>query len=189
MDSDLLFWLPHVGHIALTRNTALVGHGGWGDARLGVFSPTEILLNDYLLIADLLESAGGPSPSSFMRNIGGLEKKLQLLGDEAADTLRPALTEATERFPEVIVLTHVSPFRESCWYDGKISNAKWLPGFTCKAMGDLLAESARVRPSCQITVLCGHTHGGGESRVLSNLYVKTGSAQYGRPDFRIIEVK
>lgn len=32
-----------------------------------------------------------------------------------------------------------------------------------------------------MTVLCGHTHGGGESRPLSNLRVFTGPAEYGEP--------
>ncbi len=189
LGSDLLRWLPSVGIVALTTRTALIGHGGWGDGRLGEFAPAEVLLNDYLLIADLLESAGGPSRSSFLKNKDELKTKLQQLGDDAANTLRPTLEEAVERFSEVIVLTHVPPFRESCWYEGKISSAKWLPSFTCKAMGDLLLEAARTNPDCRITVLCGHTHGEGETRVLPNLCIQTGAAQYGTPDFRVLEVK
>ncbi len=32
-----------------------------------------------------------------------------------------------------------------------------------------------------MTVLCGYTHGGGEARILPNLRVLTGGAEYGRP--------
>jgi predicted phosphodiesterase len=187
LGSELLFWLPQVGLVSLTSHTALVGHGGWGDARIGEFSPREVLLNDYLMIGDLLDSAGGPNRSTFLKEEDGLKRKLQQLGDDAARVLRPALLGAVERFPEVIVLTHVPPFRESCWYEDTISSAKWLPAFTCKVMGDLLLEAADSHPDCRITVLCGHTHGEGEAHVRPNVFVRTGSARYGRPGYRLIE--
>ena len=40
-----------------------------------------------------------------------------------------------------------------------------------------------------MTVLCGHTHGRGEARILENLLVLTGGATYGKPEVqRILEV-
>jgi len=36
-------------------------------------------------------------------------------------------------------------------------------------------------PRSNLTVLCGHTHGGGEVQVLPNLRVLTGEAEYGDP--------
>ncbi len=42
----------------------------------------------------------------------------------------------------------------------------------------------------QMTVLCGHTHGGGETEVLPNLRVLTGAAVYGEPKVqRVLEVE
>jgi len=78
-------------------------------------------------------------------------------------------------------LTHVPPFKEACWYQGKMGNDDWLPYFACKATGDVLLEMAQVRPDCHLTVLCGHTHHSGTIQMLPNLYVKTGSAEYGQP--------
>jgi len=49
-------------------------------------------------------------------------------------------------------------------------------------VGDVLLEVARSRPKCQILVLCGHTHGGGEVQVAENLRVMTGPAEYGKPE-------
>jgi hypothetical protein len=44
-------------------------------------------------------------------------------------------------------------------------------------------------PGHQMTVLCGHTHGGGEAQVLLNLRVLTGDARYGQPAIqRMLEI-
>jgi Icc protein len=48
-------------------------------------------------------------------------------------------------------------------------------------IGDVLVKIMREHLGYNLTVLCGHTHGGGETEILSNLYVKTGGAEYGEP--------
>jgi hypothetical protein len=89
----------------------------------------------------------------------------------------------------VLVPTHVPPFRESCWHEGRVSNDAWLPFFTCKAVGDVLSEAMRRCPDREMTVLCGHTHGAGEAEILPNLWVSTGRAVYGSPKVqRVLEV-
>src|SRR5438874_8164912 len=98
---------------------------------------------------------------------------MQELGDEASAYLRSVLPEALRRFRHVIVLTHVPPFREACWHQGRISTDDYLPHFTCKAAGDALREAMAAQPDRQMTVLCGHTHGEGEARILPNLRVLT----------------
>jgi 3',5'-cyclic-AMP phosphodiesterase len=40
------------------------------------------------------------------------------------------------------------------------------------------------RPDRRMTVLCGHTHGHGTARILPNLAVITGGAEYGRPEIQ-----
>jgi hypothetical protein len=50
----------------------------------------------------------------------------------------------------------------------------------------LREERLRERPVnstkwAQLTVLCGHTRGGGEAEILPNLRVLTGGARYGNP--------
>ncbi len=53
----------------------------------------------------------------------------------------------------------------------------------------MLLEAAQAHPGCQFLVLCGHTHGGGEVKVLENMRVRTGPAEYGNPEIqRIIDV-
>ena len=62
-----------------------------------------------------------------------------------------------------------------------MGNDDWLPFFACQAVGEVLVEVTRAQPDCQVTVLCGHTHHAGTIQILSNLCVKTGSAEYGQP--------
>jgi len=163
-------WLGASGVVELSPRTALVGHDGWGDARLGNVDGTAVLLTDFLVIAEL---AG--------LDRVGLTARLQRLGDEAAAHMKRVLPEALESYEHVLVVTHVPPFRDACWYRGSYSDDDWLPYFTCKAMGDVLLAEAASRADRRITVLCGHTHSGGECRPLPNLRVITGAAEYGRP--------
>lgn len=164
-----LRWLPNHGVVGLTARTALVGHDGWGDARLGDFEHTRVMLNDFLKIDDLVSDRRT------------LCATLERLGDEAAAHFERVLPEALERFEHVLVLTHVPPFREACWHDGAISNDDWLPFFSCKAVGDVLRRVMRAYSTRRMTVLCGHTHSAGVAHILENLVVHTGGAEYGAP--------
>jgi predicted MPP superfamily phosphohydrolase len=163
-------WLPAVGVVKLTEETALVGADGWGDGCLGNYSGSKVELNDWKHIDDL----------KFLDRPTRL-KKLRGLGQESADQLRKLLDEALAKYSRVIVLTHVPPFKESCWHEGKISDDEWLPWFTCRAVGDVLFAAAEKHFEKRIDVYCGHTHGGGVAQIRGNLKVHTGSAEYGKP--------
>jgi hypothetical protein len=52
----------------------------------------------------------------------------------------------------------------------------------------MLIETISRRPERKVTVLCGHTHGEGETWPLPNLHVRTGRARYGEPRFDILEL-
>jgi predicted phosphohydrolase len=181
---DAISWLPQSEVLQLSESTALVGHGGWGDGRIGDVFKSEIYLNDYRLI-DELRSIATPG---YMTD--ELVFKLNQLGDEAAAFLRGQATAALENAEHVVVLTHVPPWREACWYQGRISDDNWAPHFTCKAVGDaLVGVMESVGPDKRMTVLCGHSHGGGVARILPNLEARTAEAEYGRPGIcEIIEL-
>lgn len=175
-----LHWLPDAGVVPLSAEACLIGHDGWGDGRLGDYFGTDVLLNDFGLIGEF----GGFEEAKDERLA-----RMLALGDEAAAHLRSVLPDALSRFRHVIVATHVPPFRESCWHEGQVSNDDWLPFFTCKAVGDVLAEAMTAAAERRMTVLCGHTHCGGEVAVLPNLRVLTGGARYGNPAVqRVLEV-
>ena len=172
-----LAWLPARGVVRLGDDVALVGHDGWGDARLGDFAGSRVALSDFFLIDELIGRHGAD-----------LAARLGALGDEAGAYLSAATAEALAWARRLVVAIHVPPFRESCWHEGHISDDDWLPFFTCAAAGESLRDAMAARPDASMTVLCGHTHGGGEATILSNLRVLTGAADYGAPVVRVVDV-
>jgi 3',5'-cyclic AMP phosphodiesterase CpdA len=173
-----LSWLPTSGPVQLDDGLALVGHGGWGDARNGDFARAPIL-SDYLAIEDLVGAAGRANVMAGLTERDALRRRLDELGHDAARTLEPSLREAAAGSRHVVVLTHVPPFPEAAWHDGEPSTPPWQPGFSCRATGDLLQEVATAFPDRHFTVLCGHTHGEGQVEMAPNLEVFTASADYG----------
>ena len=167
-----LVYLSHAAVIELTPEIGFVGHDGWADLQFGDFMNTTIWLNDHVLIYEL--AVAGLS-KSVLRPIA------TALGNEAANHFKRNLPIALEKYQHVFVLTHVPPFKEACWHEGRISDDNWLPHFTCKAVGDVLREVMLAHPDYQLTVLCGHTHGQGAAQILPNLRVLTGGAEYGSP--------
>ena len=168
--SPRLCWLPSRGIIPLSEATALVGHDGWADGRFGDYARSAVMLNDYRFIQEFV----GLGRDARLARLGQL-------GDEAAAYLRGILPEALSRWRRVIVATHVPPFAQAAWHEGRISDDDWLPHFSCKVVGEVLVEAMRERPDREMLVLCGHTHGAGEIEVLPNLKVVTGGAVYGEP--------
>ena len=163
-------WLPSAGIISLSASTALVGHGGWGDGGYGDFAASPIVLNDYRRIHELT----GKSKEHLL-------KVLQALGNEAGVYLGEQVEHAWRSHEHVIVATHVPPFVEACWHEGEATLNEWTPHFSCEGVGRRLSSLARNYPTRSMTVLCGHTHSAGESQILPNLAVLTGSAKYGAP--------
>jgi len=168
-------WLPEIGVVPLTQRTGLIGCDGWGDGRLGDFENSDVRLNDYVYINDLaaLDRAS-------------LFNAIRQLGQDSANLLRRVLPEALRLFEHIFILMHVPPFAEACWHQGRRGDAKWLPHYTCGAVGEVIMAAARDNMYHHFTVLCGHTHGYADVHLLPNLQIKTGGAEYGQP--RVQEV-
>ena len=177
--SKWLRWLGEGKSVRLTDNWGLAGTDGWGDARYGDHDRSTIEPADFFEIRDLIGL-----------DKGALGKRLREFGDREAGQVRKTVPESLERFKNLLFLTHVPPFIESCWYEGKTSDENWAPYFTCKAVGDALLDLMGNRPDRRMTVLCGHTHSPGEARILPNLLVRTGRALYGHPEIQtpLIEI-
>jgi Icc protein len=164
--------------VPLTAHVALVGHDGWADGRLGDYPRSLVVMNDHKLIAEL-----SPLDKQARWDV------LQALGDEAASHFRRVLPLAFQKYRDVVLLTHVPPFREACWHEGHISDDQWAPHFTCQAVGQAILDCLAQRPDKRLTVLCGHTHGEGETQPRGNLQVITGGAEYGHPKInRVLEL-
>lgn len=170
-----LRWLTRSEAVEIAPGKGLLGHDGWGDARCGDFARSLVQLTDFRRIRDLI---GLPKEQ--------LGAKLWTFGDQAAEDVKRMLPPALDRFEELLFLTHVPPFREACWHEGEISADDWLPFFTCAAVGEVLRAAMAARPDRRMTVYCGHTHSPGEARILPNLRVITGGAEYGKPGVDVL---
>jgi len=188
LEDPRLHWLPHAGVVDLGDGVALVGQDGWGDARHGDFFRSPVILSDYIAIQDLASAFDLEAYGEDMSRQQALKEVLGRIGDGEAEMLRPTLEQAVGNARQVICLTHVPPFKEACWHKAGLSNDDWLPGVSCKAMGDLLYETAGSHPECSITVFCGHTHGHGVTDILPNLRVHTGEARYGTVAYKTVEI-
>jgi 3',5'-cyclic-AMP phosphodiesterase len=165
-----LHWLSESPPIPLTPDTGLVGHEGWADGRLGNYARSTVVLNDFVHIRDFIT----------------LDKwrRLELLnrlGDAAAQHIAAVLPLALEQHRHVILLTHVPPFRDACWHQGALSGDEWLPHMACQATGAAILKCMEPKPDRLLTVLCGHTHTGGEVWLAANVRVVTGAAAYRSP--------
>jgi len=189
LDHPRLCWLTAAGPQEPAPGVVLIGVGGWGDARLGDFAGSDVVLTDYVAISELENVFDRYSFTGVFGQDTALETELRRLGREAAEVLAPQLVAAAETSRQVLVLTHVPPFREACWHEGRISADTWLPGFSCGAVGEVLLAAANRHPECRFTVLCGHTHGGGLAQLTDNLVVHTQAAAYGSPDFVLVEAQ
>lgn len=177
-DVPSLCYLTDCEAVELTPGNFLVGEDGWGDASVGDYENSPVRLNDFVTIKDF-------------RRVDPIDwpRMLRQQGAESAGRLQRKLSALPSRVRSVIVATHVPPFRESCWYEGKTTDDYWAPFFVCGQVGDVIMRFAADNPSIDVTVLCGHTHHGGVAEMAANLTVLTAAAQYGRPGVeQLIEV-
>lgn len=173
--STHLAWLTDTGPPVLDERVAIVGEDSWGDGRFGDAEGTEVLVNDFFLIEELIDMARRP----LLRVLNGL-------GDAAAARLAPKLQEAARLRRQVVVVTHVPPFREAAWYNGQPSSDEYLPWFACRAVGEVILSCAREHPDTRFLVLCGHTHEAGTCSPAPNVTVHTAGAHYGRPEIQAL---
>ena len=164
-----LNWLDRSDAIWISQKTALVGVGGWGDARAGDFASTPIRINDHRLIFEL---------SGQERSV--LARKLRVLGQGMAETLQEKLG-SLQHAQSIWVLTHVPPFEQACWYQGNAGDPNWTPDFVCVAVGEVLERFATQHPHINIQVLCGHGHNRGFFQKFRNLTIHTAAAEYRSP--------
>ena len=174
-----LHWLGHTGAIPLSTDTMLLGQDGWADGRLGDYHHSSVRLNDERMIADFFQQK--------CLNRNHLLVAMQKWADYDARRLhRDLQTAASTGAVRIIVITHVPPFKENCLYQGKVSNDDYLPYFGSKATGDVLLQFSEDHPSINITTLCGHTHSHSHFQPLPNLEIKSGHADYGKPEVQEI---
>jgi 3',5'-cyclic-AMP phosphodiesterase len=154
--------------IKLSDCVYLCGSGGWGDAIAGCANALAMELNDEHLIEEL----------KMARN---LTTKLRELGNESAAHLDTQLAAVPEGATCLIILTHVPPWPEACWHEGRRSDAYALPRFCWQSGGNVITQAAARMPNTKFIILCGHTHSDGIWKS-GNITCHTAGSAYGRID-------
>jgi predicted phosphodiesterase len=168
-----LAWLSSSDPLFLDGHLAVVGDDGWGDARFGDPTGSQVELNDFYYISELT----GLTRLELIQSANAL-------GDACAARLAPKLEEAASQCRNVCVVTHVPPFEGAAWHHGRISDPDWLPWFSCASIGRVAMECAGRHPKVRFTVLCGHTHSRGYFEASQNVVVHTAGAKYGEPELQ-----
>ena len=170
-----LCWLGDTGCVPLTNEVALVGHGCWGDGRAGDYWRSSLELTDFVVIEEF-------------KGLDRSERLLLLnrLGDEAADHLGRFCREAAGSYQRVLVLTHVTPFYETCLHEGR-TDPEGLPYFCCQRVGEVLTEVASEFPEVEFSVLSGHTHSSAYGQIQPNLKSLVQGARYYEPNFELLD--
>ena len=172
-----LKWLTVEDAIELTPTTCIIGHDGWYDGGYGNYSDSGVVLRDFSHINDLV----GKDKYARLR-------KFEEKAIAAVRYLERQIPTVAKTYKNVIFATHVPPFKEASVYQGKPSDEYYLPYFSSKLVGDCLLKLMGEYPECNMTVLCGHTHGETELPVTENLLVRVGKAEYREMFFEVIDI-
>lgn len=164
-----LIWMSTKGIVRLTKRHCLIGHDSWYDGRNGNYDDYIVELNDFLLIKEL-----AACKSSVKRL-----KIFQQRADKAVKKVKTYLPKAMQKYKEVFFLTHIPPYHEVSFQEGKINPPEYLPYYSCKIVGDTIKEIAQAYPDSNVTILCGHTHSPRKLQITENISVEVGRAMYG----------
>ena len=106
--SKYLHYLTALGGVELTPGTAIIGHDGWADGRLGDLKHSNVILSDHQLITELACWFDGFT----LDKVGLLRTMITSLADEAARHFETVLEETASRYANIIAVTHVRPFEK-----------------------------------------------------------------------------
>ncbi len=177
-----LTYLTTWGTVQLDEHTSLIGVDGWADAREGDYENSYVRLNDSVFISELYAA----------HKLGKVElaKQMAALADKDTenldDHLNVLLWQREVPPKNIIILTHIPPYKEVALFRGEISNNEYLPFYVNWGLGMTLEAIAKEAPHVQFHVLCGHSHS--EAHMVHpqcpNLSVTCGPAEYGSPAHR-----
>jgi len=161
------------------KGISIVGVGGWYDAYYGN-SNTQVRISDFNLIEELKHA-----------HLDLIIKLVRSRAKREADRLDELLADEilVDNRDVVLVATHIPPYPEASWHEGKVSDRDWLPWFSSASTGLVLDKYSSEYPNKKFVVLTGHGHSPGIYKRSSNLVIYTGGAKYYSPELAgIIDV-
>jgi len=156
--------------IRLDTDTALIGHRGWADGRMGWAERSYARNPDFEAIGDF----SGLKPEEAFR-------LLRKLGSHSASCLRSRLPYALQCYRRVVIATHVPPFTDAARFNGKPCDWLRQPHYCNIALGAMILRVAERFPQKEILILSGHAHSEARVQIADNVTVLTAAARTGFP--------
>jgi len=156
--------------IRLNSATALIGHRGWADGRMGWAEQSYARNPDFEAIADF----HGQKPEETFNT-------LRRLGLDSASCLRSRLPYALQCYSRVIIATHFPPFTDAARFNGKPCDWLRQPHYCNIALGAMILRIAARFPQKEVLILSGHAHSEARVQIAENVTVLTGAARTGYP--------
>jgi 3',5'-cyclic-AMP phosphodiesterase len=147
---------------------AYIGVDGWASGNGDIYSSIVRGFQDFDYIQDF---KGLP-----------LEQKIQIMREESVASAKQVAhqfacaLEASSKLKRFVIFTHVSPFTETCFYQGQLHSTDAFPVFWNAHMGGEIRRMAREYPHISFEVYSGHTHAYGSAQISPNLKAITLSA-------------
>lgn len=175
-------YLGSIPYIKLNNSTALIGSDGWYDGINGNVDDSEIIMNDWIKIADF-SPAVRPTVMGKSLDKGIILQIARAICKASVAHVFKGIKSTVDNFDHLIIATHFPPFVESYRKEKfeSIDSELVIPWYTSRMMGEMLLSAAKTYPNTQFTVLSGHTHGHFTGDILPNLHAKVGKSQYGAP--------
>lgn len=165
-----LHHLQDHGVVWLNKNTVLIGHHGWADARCGWGTKTCVRSPDHWCIDDFRK----------LDQAGRFDLMAEL-GNASTRWIRQNLNTVLRDADTLIVATHVPAFQTSAHFNGTPCGPCHSPHYVHASLGGLLIGTARHNLRKQFTVLSGHTHSEVQEHILANLESRVAGAKRGAP--------
>ncbi len=186
--SQFLRYMPNVPYVALSKDTALVGHDGWYDATAGDPVGSQFMMTDWYAIQDFVKFSGGQRimQSGGLLDKPGLIAHAKKLSKASVDHVHDGIKQASRHYKNIVVMTHFPRFVVGHFYRGRPADGHALPWYTNQVMGSMLLSAAKTFPNIKFTVFAGHTHGKADVNPASNLSLHVADAEYGSPKVNMI---
>ena len=177
-----LVYLSLTPYVQLSSTVAMVGHDGWYDGFNGNFENRNFIMNDWIKISNFAEVNSIIFDNNFQipnfKNILMVARKQAIIATKhVLNGIKLAISQINPK--KIIIVTHVPPFVHPLEHKENL-----YPWYSSKLMGDMLISVALKNPQIEFEVFCGHVHAAYEGNVSSNIFLRSGKAEYSNPRFQ-----